>query len=142
MVKTPLVSVSCVIFRDNAVLLIRRAFEPYKNCLALPGGFVDIGESVEQACSRELKEETSLTINFDSLKLIGVYSNPNRDPLRHTVNISYLGQSNLENLKAGDDASSVELVENWRELDIAFDNKKIIEDAWTLYIKAIKKGYK
>ena len=78
--KTPLLTVDCVVFNGDSVLLIRRAFEPFKGFLALPGGFVDIFESVEMACVRELKEETGLEIDAASLQLVGVYSDPNRDP--------------------------------------------------------------
>jgi 8-oxo-dGTP diphosphatase len=130
---TPALTVDCVIFNNEGVVLIRRGFEPFKEMYALPGGFIDIGESVEQACVREVKEETGLDIDSNVLRLIGVYSNPDRDPRSHTVSVAFLGQSNLNNLQAGDDAVSVEVINNWREQDIAFDHKKIIEDAWSLY---------
>ena len=58
--KLPLVTVDCVLFKFNSVLLIKRKFSPFKNFFALPGGFVDVGETVEEACVREMKEETSI----------------------------------------------------------------------------------
>lgn len=130
MPTTPLLTVDCIVFNNDSVVLIRRGFEPFKGWYALPGGFVEIGESVEQACIREMKEETGLEIDNNELRLIGVYSEPGRDPRRHTVSVAFLGQSNLDNLQAGDDAIFVEVVKNWRHKDIAFDHKKIIEDAW------------
>lgn len=133
MYETPLLTVDCVVFNVDGVVLIRRGFEPFKGWYALPGGFVEIGESVELACTREMKEETGLEIDNNALRLIGVYSDPGRDPRRHTVSIAFLGQSNLDNLRAGDDAVSVEVVKNWRDKDIAFDHSKIIEDAWSLH---------
>jgi len=136
--KTPLLTVDCVVFNRDSVVLIRRGFEPYKGWYALPGGFVEIGESVEQACTREMKEETGLEIDNNVLRLIGVYSDPDRDPRRHTVSMAYLGQSNLDNLQAGDDAISVEVVKNWRDKDIAFDHKKIIEHAWCLHKNSLE----
>jgi 8-oxo-dGTP diphosphatase len=136
----PLLTVDCVVFNDNGVVLIRRGFEPFKDWYALPGGFVEIGESVESACTREMKEETGLEIDKNALRLIGVYSDPDRDPRGHTVSVAYLGQSTLDKLKAGDDAISVEIVKNWREKDIAFDHKKIIVDAWSLHNNGIKEG--
>jgi 8-oxo-dGTP diphosphatase len=132
MFETPLLTVDCVVFDTDKVVLIRRGFEPFKNWYALPGGFVDIGESVEQACVRELKEETGLEIEINKLQLIGVYSDPSRDPRRHTVSVAFLGRSNLDTLQAGDDAISVHLVKDWRNKDMAFDHKKILEDAWYL----------
>ena len=73
--KTPLLATDCVV-RDSAgrVLLIRRKNEPFKGAYALPGGFVDIGETTEEACRREVLEETGLSV--DDLQLIGVYSEP------------------------------------------------------------------
>ena len=58
-IKTPLLTVDCVVFYSKSVLLIKRKNSPFKNHLALPGGFVDIGETVESACLRELNEETN-----------------------------------------------------------------------------------
>lgn len=135
MPEMPLLTVDCVVFNGGSVILIRRGFEPFKGYYALPGGFVDTGESVEQACAREMNEETGLQINHNDLSLIGVYSEPDRDPRSHIVSVAFLGQSNLNNLQAGDDAASVEVVSNWREKNIAFDHKKIIEDAWSLHNK-------
>ncbi len=138
MIETPLLTVDCVVFKGNRIVLIRRGCEPFKGEYALPGGFVDIGESVEDACIRELKEETGLDVKKDSLKLIGVYSKPGRDPRRHTVSIAYLGEADLNTLEAGDDAASVELVEDWVSKNIAFDHMKIIKDANSL-IDALSK---
>lgn len=129
MQKTPALTVDCVIFCDEGVVLIRRGFEPFKGWYALPGGFVDIGESVEQACVRELFEETGLSVNTDDLYLIGIYSDPKRDVRGHTVSVAFLGQSNLDNLEAGDDAVSVEVIRDWENQKIAFDHKDIIKDA-------------
>ena len=86
--KTPLLTTDCVVRDANSrVLLIRRKNEPFKGAYALPGGFVDIGETVEAACRREVREETGL--NVDALRLIGVYSDPGRDPRGHTVSVAY-----------------------------------------------------
>ena len=89
MPKTPLLTTDCVICdQDGRVLLIRRKNEPFKGAYALPGGFVDIGETVEAACRREVLEETGLAVG--ELRLVGVYSDPHRDPRGHTVSIVYL----------------------------------------------------
>jgi len=86
-----------------------------------------------------MKEETGLKIDINNLQLVGVYSDPERDPREHTVSVAFLAASTLDIIKAGDDAASVELVENWRDKDLAFDHKSIIIDAWSLHRKNIKK---
>ncbi len=125
------VTIDCVVFNDDAVVLIKRGHEPFKDQYALPGGFVELNETVEDACRRETLEETGLVVR--NLKLIGVYSEPSRDTIRHTVAIAFLAEADLSTLKAGDDASHVQLVKNWHELPLAFDHKRIIEDAWRMY---------
>jgi 8-oxo-dGTP diphosphatase len=128
--QTPLLTVDCVLFRGAAVLLIRRKNPPFEGHFALPGGFVEIGESVEDACRRETAEETGVTVT--ALRLIGVYSKPGRDPRRHTVSVAFLGEGNVSVKRAGDDAAGVELVEGWLDVPIAFDHMEIIRDAWRL----------
>jgi 8-oxo-dGTP diphosphatase len=124
------VTVDCVVFDGEAVVLIKRGHEPFKDYFALPGGFVDLNESVEEACKRELLEETGLVAK--NLKMISVYSEPSRDRYRHTVSVTFLAEADLSSLKAGDDAASVELVKDWRSASLAFDHKQIIEDAQVL----------
>jgi 8-oxo-dGTP diphosphatase len=124
------VTIDCVVFDGEAVVLIKRGYEPFKDHYALPGGFVDLNESAEEACKRELLEETGLVA--EHLHMIGVYSESSRDPFRHTVSVAFLAEAELSDLRAGDDAASVELVKNWRSLALAFDHKEIIEDAWAL----------
>ena len=130
MIKTPLLTVDCVVFNcEGAVLTIKRGFPPFKGWHALPGGFVDLGETTEQACARELLEETGQIVSIDQLKLIGVYSKPDRDLRRQTVSIAYLALIDLGNLVAGDDADTVELLYDWKNAQLAFDHKEIIQDA-------------
>jgi 8-oxo-dGTP diphosphatase len=129
MPRTPLLTTDCVICdSDGRVLLIRRGNEPFKGAYALPGGFVDIGETVEAACRREVLEETGLAV--DELHLVGVYSDPRRDPRGHTVSIAYMTHlPRAPNPKAGSDAEAAEWVEHWRTLDLAFDHAEIIANA-------------
>lgn len=131
MSERPFLTVDCVVFHGDAVVLIRRAHDPFKGWYALPGGFVEAGETVEDACRRETREETGLVV--EDLRLIGVYSDLARDPRRHTVSVAFLGRADISTLKAGDDASSAELVADWQHAQIAFDHKKILSDAWRLY---------
>jgi len=129
MPKTPLLTTDCVLCDDQGrVLLIRRGNEPFKGAYALPGGFVNIGETVEAACRREVLEEVGITVN--ELRLVGVYSDPGRDPRGHTVSVAYLARlPDAPNPKAGSDAEAAEWVKDWRVLSLAFDHAKIIANA-------------
>jgi 8-oxo-dGTP diphosphatase len=129
MPKTPLLTTDCVICdRDGRVLLIRRANEPFRGAYALPGGFVDVGETVEAACRREVLEEAGVAVG--ELRLVGVYSDPRRDPRGHTVSVAYLARvTDAPNPMAGSDAAAAEWVKDWRDLNLAFDHAKIIADA-------------
>ncbi|WP_048146583.1 NUDIX domain-containing protein [Pyrococcus abyssi] len=126
-------TVDLVIVYNNGIVFIRRKNEPYKGYLALPGGFVEYGERVEEAAVREAKEETGLDVKL--LRIVGVYSDPNRDPRGHTVTIAFLAVGSGE-LKAGDDAKDVTVIpiEKIEEVKdkLAFDHAKIVEDALKL----------
>jgi 8-oxo-dGTP diphosphatase len=129
MPKTPALTTDCVVCdHDGRVLLIRRKNEPFKGAYALPGGFVDIGETTEAACRREVLEETGLAVG--ELQLVGVYSDPSRDPRGHTVSIAYTTLLPwAPRPQAGSDAEEAEWIEDWRTLVLAFDHAEIIEDA-------------
>jgi 8-oxo-dGTP diphosphatase len=126
---TPALTVDCVVFDPQGrVLLIRRGHAPFKGCYALPGGFVDVGETIEEGCRRELREETGL--NVGDLLLLGVYSDPSRDPRGHTVSVVFLSVlSKPASAVAGDDAASAEWVTNWQDEPLAFDHAQILGDA-------------
>ncbi|MEM3555662.1 MAG: NUDIX hydrolase [Candidatus Micrarchaeia archaeon] len=119
-------TVDSVIVEDGKILLIKRKFKPFKGKWALPGGFVDEGETVEEAVERETMEETGMKVRI--VKLIGVYSNPKRDP-RGTISIAFLTKPTSKEARGGDDAEEARWF-NLNELpEMAFDHKKIIEDA-------------
>ena len=89
--RTPALATDCIIFDPiGRVLLIRRKHSPCAGNHALPGGFVKVGETVEEACRREVGEETS--IELGELTLVGVYSDVNRDPRGHIVSVAYATQ--------------------------------------------------
>jgi 8-oxo-dGTP diphosphatase len=126
--KTPLLTVDCVVFdRLNRVLLIRRKNEPFAGDWALPGGFVEIGETVEDACRREVYEETA--IRLGALSLIGVYSDPRRDPRGHTCSIAFASRTDVTIVTAGDDAAEAGWFSSYENLTLAFDHRKILSDA-------------
>jgi len=126
--ERPWLAVDAVVFDDiGRVLLIRRKYSPFQGHFALPGGFVELGETTEAAVLRELKEETG--IDGASPRLIGVYSDPTRDTRHHVVSIAYLVAPKSYDVRGGDDASDAEFVENWREKSLAFDHDQIISDA-------------
>ena len=107
--KTPALTTDCVVIdAKGRVLLIRRKNPPYQGKLALPGGFVEIGETLEDACRRELMEETG--VKAGKLQLVGVYSDPHRDPRGHTCAAVYLARVGNAKVIAGDDAADAQWV--------------------------------
>ncbi len=138
MPTTPALTTDCVILdAKGRVLLIRRGNPPYKGEYALPGGFVDVGETVENACRREVKEEVGLDV--PDLTLIGVFSDPNRDPRGHTVSAAYLAKLTEAAVPvAGDDAAEAEWIEDWQSVDLAFDHAQIMSQAMRLAEQADK----
>ena len=125
---TPPLAADCVVFDPTrAVFLIERKFPPFKGGLALPGGFMEIGETIEDACRRELLEETGG--KAVKLTLVGLYSDPNRDPRGHTVSVAFMTRVRSRKVQAGDDAADARWVDNWRRLPLAFDHVKILTDA-------------
>ncbi|MBN2150731.1 MAG: NUDIX hydrolase [Candidatus Lokiarchaeota archaeon] len=111
------------------VVLITRKNPPHEGKLALPGGFLDPDETVEQCCVREAKEETSLDVEI--VRIVGVYSDPKRDPRGRTVSATYLCKRVGGEVKGRDDASSAAWydVQAVRHATLAFDHGKMLEDA-------------
>jgi 8-oxo-dGTP diphosphatase len=124
--RTPILAVDCIILFEGGIVLIRRRNPPFQGCYALPGGFVEVGESVEDAAIREAREETGLNITI--LRLIGVYSDPHRDPRGHVVSICHLSRG-TGILSHGSDARSAEVFRLDRLPSLAFDHGQMIADA-------------
>ncbi len=128
-IRTPLLAADAVILFKGGIVLIQRDRSPYVGCYALPGGFVEIGEKVEAAAIREAAEETGLEIEL--LGLVGVYSDPGRDPRGHVVSAAFLARGRGE-LLAGSDARATSVFSRERLPSLAFDHEKIIADALAL----------
>ena len=124
--RNPLPTVDVIIHvPDLGVLLIERANEPHG--WALPGGFVDYGESCEAAAVREAKEETGLDVRLKGL--LGVYSDPGRDPRHHTLSVVYMAEAaDPGSLEAGDDAANARFFPLGDYPALAFDHAGILED--------------
>lgn len=125
---SPGLAVDLVIrFLDGELVFIRRGSEPFKGSWALPGGAVETGETVEAAAVREAREETGLDVKLGGI--VGVYSEPDRDPRGHVVSIVFHATPVGGVLKADTDAAEVIRTKDFRELTLAFDHGKILEDA-------------
>jgi len=113
-----------VLNEEGKVFLIKRGNEPEKGKWALPGGFVDWDETVEEAVSRELKEELGLTSK--SLELAGIFSNPPREPHQNIALVYFIKANGVP--KAGDDALDFRAFDlDDLPQNLAFDHKQIIE---------------
>lgn len=127
----PAVTADCIVITKEErpkVLLIQRGYEPYKDCWALPGGFMNMDETTEQCAIRELEEETGLKIN--EVVQIGAFSKVDRDPRGRTITVAYLAMVDKTLQVTGlDDAAKAE----WWPLDalppLAFDHEEIMEKA-------------
>ncbi len=124
--KNPKLTVDGIVVRENSILLVKRKKEPFKGMWALPGGFVNYGEKVEDAVVREVKEETGLDTEIE--RLFGVYSDPDRDPRGHTVSIVFILREVGGRLEGGDDASEAKFFPLNNLPELAFDHSKIISD--------------
>lgn len=124
--KFPSLTVDIIIEKDGGIVLVKRKNNPFKGSWAIPGGFVEYGETVEDAARREAKEETGLLVELKGL--VGVYSDPERDPRGHVVSICYSAREKGGSLHPDTDAADVKVFKEipWNKL--AFDHEKILKE--------------
>ncbi len=132
--RNPAPTVDIVIYApDRGVALIDRSNPPLG--WALPGGFVDYGEAAERAAVREAKEETNLDVRLTGV--LGVYSDPGRDPRMHTLSVVYTAVAiDPDCLQAGDDAGAARFfpLGQWPEA-LAFDHRRILGDFQSMILR-------
>jgi len=124
--KFPRLTVDGVIIQKKMILLIKRGNDPFRGQWALPGGFVEYGETTEEAVIREVKEETGIMGTIQ--KIVGVYSDHKRDPRGHTISIVYLLSVAKGSPRAGSDADDIHFFDLNYLPPLAFDHEKIIKD--------------
>ena len=128
--KYPKIAVDIIVDNgDSGIVIVKRKNDPFKGKWALPGGFINTGETVEQAAERELREETGLKIELEGL--LGVYSNPERDPRGHVISIVMYGKEKGGKLKTKTDETDDALwlhLNNTDRVEFGFDHAIIVED--------------
>lgn len=122
--RNPFPTVDIIIETDSGIVLILRKNPPHG--WALPGGFVDYGESLESAAVREAREETSL--NVELISQFGAYSDPERDPRHHTISFVFIAKA--EGLPIGSDDALEAGIFTYNTLpeNMAFDHRRICMD--------------
>jgi len=132
-IRKPMLTADGVLIKNGKILLIKRKNEPWKGMYALPGGFVEYGERVEDTVLREVFEETGLKASI--IALVGIYSSPDRDPRGHIITVAYLLDADIEHAVAGDDAQNVAVFSLDALPPLASDHEKILGDAIKMWKK-------
>ena len=125
--RNPLLTVDAIIETNGGIVLIKRKNPPLG--WAIPGGFVDYGETIESAVVREAKEETSLDISL--VRQFHTYSAPERDPRHHTVSTVFIAKADGKPVAADDAEDSGVFTRENLPQDIVFDHRQILEDYFT-----------
>jgi 8-oxo-dGTP diphosphatase len=129
--RNPIPTIDIIISENsnsNKILLIKRKKDPFKDYYSLPGGFVNEGEKVEDALRREAEDE--LLVKVEPIDILGVYSDPNRDPRGHIMSITFVGKTNSGEPKAGDGVAELKWFEinDLKNINLGFDHLKILSD--------------
>lgn len=125
----PVVTVDVIIeYPNKEIVFIKRGKGPFLGSWALPGGILEEGETVEQCAVREAEEETGITVSLR--RLVGVFSDPGRDPRGHYVSIAFLANPMTGSPQASSDAADLIITKDFRDLPLAFDHAKILRAAF------------
>lgn len=115
------------IINETLILLIRRGKEPFKNKWALPGGFIEMGELLEEACKRELLEETGIKV--EKMIQFKTYDDIDRDPRHRTISVVFTAELDYQiEVEGGDDAVQADWFPLYNLPELAFDHEKILVD--------------
>lgn len=132
--QRPAMTTDSILFAQNeqdewCVLLIRRGHEPYKDCWAFPGGFMNMDETLEQCAARELMEETGLEVR--ARHFVGIYDAVDRDPRGRVITVAYMSYyyGNMCDVHAGDDAAEAQWFPITETPKLAFDQQKMLDMA-------------
>ena len=124
--RHPFVTVDGLVAINGRLVAVIRRNPPFQGMPALPGGFLELGETTEEGVVREVREETGLETRV--LHLVGVYSDPSRDPRGHTVTAAYALERTGGELRAASDATDIALLDPDRLPPMAFDHARIVAD--------------
>ena len=124
--RHPWITVDGLLLVDGKLVAVIRRNPPFQGMPALPGGFLELGETMEAAVVREVQEETGVRTRV--VRLVGVYSDPARDPRGHTVTAAYALERVGGDLAAGSDAKDLVLLDPDALPAMAFDHAKIVAD--------------
>lgn len=124
------VTVDIILQKNDSILLIKRKKEPFANCWAFPGGFMEEDEDIEDAAKRELEEETSIKVAH--LEQVGAFGKPGRDPRNPTISIVHYAMVPENTVAiAADDAKEAQWFSIQQLPELAFDHATIIQTAIT-----------
>jgi 8-oxo-dGTP diphosphatase len=129
--RNPIPTIDIILVENsnsNNILVIKRNKDPFKDYFSLPGGFVNEGEKVEDAVRREAEEE--LLVEVEPIDILGVYSDPHRDPRGHIMSITFIVKIITGELKAGDGVAELKWIgiNNLGNIKLGFDHLKILSD--------------
>ena len=136
--ENPALTVDAVWIRSGKVLLVRRKHPPFRGYWALPGGFVELRETVEEALVRELREETGLIGR--PVRVVGVYSGPDRDPRKPTTTVAFLVRGRGGIPVGQDDAALAAWVPLREARPLAFDHARILADGRRAHHRWARRG--